>query len=328
MRVAVIGAGITGLIAAYRLSQKGHQVVVFEKEKYAGGQAAGFERKNWRWPLDNFFHHLFVSDEEVKRLVAELNLSDKLFYLRPKTSIFYRNKISQFDSPFSVLAFPHLSFPEKLRTGLVTAYLKLKTLKTPRMVVRLKNTSEASAVSSAESVAAAVKRGWDVRRPGWTPRRCNFVKLQEIYQKGFDILFLLGIVGVIFVWLFAPLMVRFLTQQRFTEFSDSAAVLRILVVAMFVAYFNHLSGYTIVALGKQRPYFFIALGSLVFNIAANLVIIPRFSYFGAAWVTVLTEGLVLSITTIFIFRLLGVVPSMVNFPKTAVQLLRKKGKIF
>lgn len=146
-------------------------------------------------------------------------------------------------------------------------------------------------------------------------------ELQEIYQKAFDILLLAGISVVILVWIFAPLMVRILTQQRFSEFSDAVNVLRILSLAMFVAYFNHLTGYTIVALGRQRPYLLVAFFALVFNVLANLVVIPRFSYFGAAVVTLLTEAGILLITTIFTFRFLGFLPSLKRFPQTAMEII-------
>ena len=36
MRVAVIGAGIAGITAAYYIMKKGHEVTVYEKERYAG----------------------------------------------------------------------------------------------------------------------------------------------------------------------------------------------------------------------------------------------------------------------------------------------------
>ena len=125
MKIAVIGGGITGLTAAYQLSRKGYQVTLFEKENYLGGLAAGFKRKEWHWPLECFFHHFFTSDKGAKKLITELGLIDKLFYRRPKTSIFFKGKMAQFDSPISLLFFPHLSFSQKLRTGLVTAYLKI-----------------------------------------------------------------------------------------------------------------------------------------------------------------------------------------------------------
>lgn len=125
MRIAIVGAGLTGLTAGLRLSGKGHQVIIFEKEKSPGGLSAGFKEKNWDWALEYFFHHLFPDDRTAQDLISELGISDKLFFIHPKTSIFYRGKISQFDSLISVLTFPHLSPIEKLQTGLVTAYLKL-----------------------------------------------------------------------------------------------------------------------------------------------------------------------------------------------------------
>jgi protoporphyrinogen oxidase len=124
MKVAIVGTGITGLTAGLKLSQKGHEVVLFEKEEYAGGLSAGFRKKGWDWHLEFFFHHFFATDKEAKKLIRELGLEDKLFYLRPKTSVFKQGKIYQFDSPLSVLKFPLLSFPERLRTGLVTLFLK------------------------------------------------------------------------------------------------------------------------------------------------------------------------------------------------------------
>ncbi|MCX6724867.1 MAG: NAD(P)/FAD-dependent oxidoreductase [Candidatus Shapirobacteria bacterium] len=125
MRIAIIGAGFTGLVSALRLSQKGHQVIIFEKEKGPGGLATGFKQKNWAWTCEYFFHHLFASDRVVRNLISELGLNNKLFFEKPKTSIYFKGRISRFDSPISVLTFPHLSLHQKIRTGIVTAYLKL-----------------------------------------------------------------------------------------------------------------------------------------------------------------------------------------------------------
>ena len=40
MKIAVVGAGVTGLVAALRLGQKGHEVTVYERWPGLGGQAA------------------------------------------------------------------------------------------------------------------------------------------------------------------------------------------------------------------------------------------------------------------------------------------------
>lgn len=125
MKIAIIGAGLTGLTAGFRLSQKGHKVVIFEKNSFAGGLASGFKEKNWSFSLEHFYHHIFTSDKAFIELIQELKLNNQLFFIKPKTSIFYKNQIFQFDDPFSLLRFPFLSFLDKLRTGTVTLFLKI-----------------------------------------------------------------------------------------------------------------------------------------------------------------------------------------------------------
>ena len=39
MRVAIVGGGISGLYIAWKLSEKGHEVVVFERRKEIGNKA-------------------------------------------------------------------------------------------------------------------------------------------------------------------------------------------------------------------------------------------------------------------------------------------------
>jgi protoporphyrinogen oxidase len=124
MKIAIIGAGITGLTAGYRLSQKRHQAYIFEKENHIGGLSYGFKDQGWDWQLENFFHHLFTSDKTVINLVKELGLEKQLFFTQPKSSIYWQGGIGQFDSPISVLKYTSLSLPDRIRTGLVTAYLK------------------------------------------------------------------------------------------------------------------------------------------------------------------------------------------------------------
>jgi len=124
MKIAIIGGGLTGLAAAYYLTKNGQQITIFEKENTLGGLASSFKKEDWSWSLEKFFHHFFVSDKIVKNLISELGLERKLFFKRVKSSIFKNGQISVFDSPFSVLSFPHLSLEEKLRVGLVTLYLK------------------------------------------------------------------------------------------------------------------------------------------------------------------------------------------------------------
>ena len=87
-------------------------------------------------------------------------------------------------------------------------------------------------------------------------------------------------------------------------------------------------GYTIIALRKQAKSFYIAGLALGFNLTVNLVFIPLFSYKAAAVNTVLTEGLVLVLSSIVVYKKLAWFPRLTSFPKTLIDIIKKKGRIF
>jgi protoporphyrinogen oxidase len=124
MKIAVVGAGITGLSAAYDLLGAGHSVVVYEESSYAGGLASGFQDDNWEWPLERYYHHLFRQDKSIIDLVHEIGMGDDLFWPRPITSVLYKNHIVPFDSPKAWITFPGFNLLDVARFGSVSAYLR------------------------------------------------------------------------------------------------------------------------------------------------------------------------------------------------------------
>lgn len=122
MKVAIIGAGFTGLTAAYRLLKKGHSVVIFEKNSRVGGLAMGFKLENWNNSLEHHYHHIFKSDKEIIELANEIN-EDFKFY-RPNTSSYVEGEIFQIDSPINLLKFSKLSIFDRFRMGAVLVYFK------------------------------------------------------------------------------------------------------------------------------------------------------------------------------------------------------------
>ena len=122
MQIAIIGAGITGLTAAYRLTREGHSVTIYEASDTPGGLGTYLEIGGSH--LERYYHHFFQSDRFLIELVQELDLQDRLHFYPSKTSLFYNKKIYPFSGPADLLRFEPLSFIDRIRCGVVLAYLK------------------------------------------------------------------------------------------------------------------------------------------------------------------------------------------------------------
>jgi protoporphyrinogen oxidase len=123
-RVAVIGAGAGGMAAAYDLARAGLEVKVFESADYVGGLASGFKQPHWDWSVERYYHHWFASDRHILGLIDELGWSDQVRFPRPVTVVYHAGKFHPLDSPLAVLRFPGIPFIDRLRVGLVIAYLR------------------------------------------------------------------------------------------------------------------------------------------------------------------------------------------------------------
>lgn len=122
MKIGVIGAGISGLSAAYELTNRGHRVVIFERSSTPGGLGTYIKIEgNY---LERFYHHFFESDKQIIALAKNLGIADKLKFYRAKTGIYRDGKIYPFSSILELLTFMPLSFFNRLRCGLVVALLK------------------------------------------------------------------------------------------------------------------------------------------------------------------------------------------------------------
>jgi O-antigen/teichoic acid export membrane protein len=70
---------------------------------------------------------------------------------------------------------------------------------------------------------------------------------------------------------------------------ESALALTLLAWFLPFSFANGLTQYVLIAVGRQRFLTGAFLAAFAFNLAANLALIPRFGFVGAAWVTVASE---------------------------------------
>jgi len=120
-KIAIVGGGITGLYLGYRLAPY-HQVTIFEKNQRVGGLLETFRPVYPSWPIDNFYHHFFPSDQRLIHLLESLDLPYS--FKTPITATWQNGQINPFSSPKDLITFPHLSLPSKFRLGAAITLLK------------------------------------------------------------------------------------------------------------------------------------------------------------------------------------------------------------
>ncbi|KKU85598.1 MAG: Polysaccharide biosynthesis protein [Candidatus Gottesmanbacteria bacterium GW2011_GWA2_47_9] len=88
-----------------------------------------------------------------------------------------------------------------------------------------------------------------------------------------------------------------------SDFSASIPALRVLSLGLPFFFLTSLTMWTLIALKKQWALAGIYGLSMVINIALNLWLIPVYGYMAAAWITVLSEGVVLLLSGIFLLKM-------------------------
>jgi protoporphyrinogen oxidase len=122
MKVAIVGGGVAGLTAAYRLVEAGHQVALFEAGPELGGLVRTFEAGGE--PLESFYHHIFTTDTTIIRLIEELGYGDRLVWKDSKVGFYRDGQIWPFVTPTDLLRFKPLPLIDRVRLGLAGVYLR------------------------------------------------------------------------------------------------------------------------------------------------------------------------------------------------------------
>ena len=120
--IAIVGAGFTGLTAAYKLAKLGHEVTVYEAGSVAGGLAGGCELLEV--PVEKAYHFLYKTDNHILALLDELELTDSLTYFKSSVSTYYGDTLYPMMNPMDLIKFKPLSLVNRVRAGVSVLYLQ------------------------------------------------------------------------------------------------------------------------------------------------------------------------------------------------------------
>lgn len=113
----MLGAGITGLTAAYRLAQRGFRVRVFEAASVVGGAIR--TEMTGGWLIEGGPNSLLAGDPELASLISEVGLAGEQLAARPEAKNRYivrgGKPLAAPTSPPALFSSPLFSFGAKLR---------------------------------------------------------------------------------------------------------------------------------------------------------------------------------------------------------------------
>jgi len=122
--IGVVGGGLAGLSAAYRLQQRDYDVRVFEASENVGGLARVYETAGD--PIETFYHHLSASEETIVELIEELGLGEELEWRYKVDSYYVDGVIHPMEKAWEILAYPHLSIYDKFRLAMLVKEIDVR----------------------------------------------------------------------------------------------------------------------------------------------------------------------------------------------------------
>jgi protoporphyrinogen oxidase len=121
--VGIVGGGILGMTAAFRLAQQGVAVTLFERAPDLGGLVGSFDFDGTA--VDRFYHVVLPSDDRVIGLADELGLGDRWRFRPTKVGFYGDGRLFSMTSPKEFLTFPLLRPHERGRLAAFVARCQL-----------------------------------------------------------------------------------------------------------------------------------------------------------------------------------------------------------
>jgi O-antigen/teichoic acid export membrane protein len=124
-------------------------------------------------------------------------------------------------------------------------------------------------------------------------------RLRRMMQVAIDYLTFVALGGLALTIVAAEPIVELLYGPDFTS---GSTVLTILIAAFIPICIGNVAGNMVVAMDLQRRYIWLAVLGLALNLGLNLALIPSYGIEAAAWVTLGTEVVVVSLSLVMVLR--------------------------
>lgn len=123
MKIAIIGAGVSGLLSAYRLVPE-CEVTVFEKADQVGGLCKSIDCDGRK--IDKYNHFFSRTDTEIINISRELGLGSKIYWVAAKQSFITKDAVVDICRPGDFFHLSGIGIYEKIRLLYFLLYNYLK----------------------------------------------------------------------------------------------------------------------------------------------------------------------------------------------------------
>ena len=136
------------------------------------------------------------------------------------------------------------------------------------------------------------------------------------YQLAVKMLVILALPIAVITTFLAPTLMIILGGARYA--TDGARALQLMIWFIPIGWINSLTQYVLIALNLQRPLKWPFIAGVLFNVIANLLFIPLYSYQAASVITILSEVVLQIGFYVLLRRALGAIPWMTMLARPVI----------
>ncbi|MBV9607205.1 MAG: flippase [Solirubrobacterales bacterium] len=122
--------------------------------------------------------------------------------------------------------------------------------------------------------------------------REDLVRMRALVQTALEVVLAVTLPFVAYVAVVGRPLMRLLFGEAF---ASAGPALSVLMAVFAISAFSYVAGDLVIVLRLQRRYIIYAAVGLAVNVALNLLLVPAYGFIAAAWVCLVTEGLVIGL---------------------------------